>query len=234
MALDTYANLQTVIGNWLNRSDLTTAIPDFISLAETQMMRRMTKRLSEEGKSIPRSAITRNAAFSINAETVSVPSDFLGPINFTIDAQGRKLTYLSPESFAAEKARRGTSPASDVPQFYTVIGTLFQFCPVPDTTYTGTLVYWTALSALSVSNTTNWILTKHPDVYLYGALTQSAPYLQDDARLATWGALFQAALEDMLNSDPMPTDGVTLRVDDALMHWPRRNLSLADFNAGNF
>ncbi len=37
MALTTYTELKTSIGDWLNRSDLTTAIPDFISLAEAQI-----------------------------------------------------------------------------------------------------------------------------------------------------------------------------------------------------
>ena len=216
MALDTYANLKTAIGNFLNRSDLTAVIPDFITLAEAQLMRRLTKRINEEGKLLPRSAITRNTGFTIDAETVNVPGDFLGPLTFSIDDQAQQLTYLSPESFAAEKARRGSNAATGLPEFYTVIGSVFQFCPAPDTAYTGTLVYWTKLAALSDSNASNWILANHPDVYLYGALAQSAPYLMDDARLTIWGGLFTAALEDMLDSDPMPVDGANLRTDDGL------------------
>ena len=41
MALTTYAELKTSVGDWLNRSDLTTAIPDFISLAEAQIERNL-------------------------------------------------------------------------------------------------------------------------------------------------------------------------------------------------
>jgi len=231
MALDTYANLQTAIANFLNRSDLTSVIPDFIALAEAQMIRRLAKRLSEDGKRLPRSAVARNAAFSINAETVSVPADFLGPLTFSIDSEAMQLTYLSPGSLAREKARRGVSAATGVPAFYAVIGPVFQFCPVPDAAYVGTLVYWTELTALSDSTASNWILANHPDVYLYGALLQSAPYLMDDARIAAWGGLFTAALEDMLNCDPMPADGVTLRADDGLILSPR-STSLIDINTG--
>lgn len=229
MALDTFSGLKTSIAAFLNRSDLTSVIPDFITLAEAQLMRRLAKRLSEEGKPLPRNAVTRNAAFSISAETVSAPSYFLGPINFTIDAEAVQLTYLSPTSFAAEKAGRGTSAATAVPRFYTVLGSSFQFCPVPDATYTGTLVYWTKLTPLSDIATYNWILTNHPDVYLYGALVQAAPYLMDDSRLSVWGQLFVTAVDDMLNSDPMPPDGVTLSVDIGLQ--PRRSV-LFDINTG--
>jgi len=37
MALTTYTELKSSLADWLNRSDLTSVIPDFISLAEAQM-----------------------------------------------------------------------------------------------------------------------------------------------------------------------------------------------------
>ena len=44
MALTTYAELKTSIGDWLNRADLTAVIPDFISLAEAQIERTLRTR----------------------------------------------------------------------------------------------------------------------------------------------------------------------------------------------
>ncbi len=232
MSLDSYSNLQTAIASFLNRADLTSVIPDFITLAETQMIRRLAKGW-QEGKSLPRRMVTRNAAFSIDAELVDLPSDFLGPLALSIDDEAIKLVYLKPESMAHTKAQRGTSPISDVPRAYSVVGSQFQFLPSPDTTYTGTLVYWAIPTALSESNTANWILTYHPDVYLYGALTQSAPYLVDDARLTVWGTLFTAAIEDVLNSDPMPNNGAALRTDEALWFNPLRSYGF-NINTGDF
>jgi hypothetical protein len=63
------------------------------------------------------------------------------------------------------------------------------------------LAYYAKLSKLSDSNTTNWLLTAAPDAYLYGTLMQAAPYLQDDARIATWSALYSSALEDLQVAD---------------------------------
>ena len=37
MALTTYAELKTSVGDWLNRTDLAAAISDFVSLAEAQI-----------------------------------------------------------------------------------------------------------------------------------------------------------------------------------------------------
>ena len=63
------------------------------------------------------------------------------------------------------------------------------------------MVYYAKIASLSDSNTTNWLLAKHPDIYLYGALIQSAPYLKDDERVATWMSLYERMLEDMEKAD---------------------------------
>jgi hypothetical protein len=39
MAISTYTDLKTSIASWLNRDDLTSVIPDFISLAEAGINR---------------------------------------------------------------------------------------------------------------------------------------------------------------------------------------------------
>lgn len=63
------------------------------------------------------------------------------------------------------------------------------------------LTYWAAIPALSASNTTNWLLTRHPDLYLYAALSHSAPFMKDDERLVTWGALYKAAKDSIEAED---------------------------------
>jgi len=50
---------------------------------------------------------------------------------------------------------------------------------------------------LSDSNADNWLLRDAPDVYLYGALIQSAPYLNDDARAETWASLYSTAIQSL-------------------------------------
>lgn len=54
----------------------------------------------------------------------------------------------------------------------------------------------------------NWLLTAHPDVYLYGTLVESAPYLKDDARVAVWEQRYQDAVAGIAGSvrlDPART-----------------------------
>jgi hypothetical protein len=71
----------------------------------------------------------------------------------------------------------------------------------PDTTYTTELIYYSKLSKLSASVSSNWLLSASPDIYLYGSLLQAAPYLQDDARIPVWSNLYDRALTDVQTAD---------------------------------
>lgn len=235
MALDNYANLQTAIGNWLNRGDLAAQIPDFIAVAESQMLRRFRKALSE-GVMLPRAMVTQNANFAIAGEYVNLPADFLGVLSFSIDALAVQLDYVSPQNLVYLKQKRGVTATPDVPGVFTIIGAQFQFLPSPDQSYAGNLFYWQKPTPLSNANASNWILANHPDVYLYGALTASAPYLMDDARLSVWGGLFAAAMEDVLKGDPLPSDRAWLRMESGLTFRPHTttvfNINNGDFSYG--
>ena len=189
MALTTYAELKTSIGDWLNRSDLTSVIPDFISLAEAQIERTLRAR---------QMIVRANASF--DAQYGAVPSDFL-------EAKSLKLTSTNPQSplsflsIDALDAEMTKYTGSGKPKFFGVVGGQLRIVPTPDATYTTELTYYAKLAKLSNSNTSNWLLVSSPDIYLYGALLQAAPYLQDDARIQTWATLYERALNDLQTAD---------------------------------
>ena len=188
MALTTYAELKTSVGDWLNRTDLTTAIPDFISLAEAQIERNLRTR----------QMIVRATA-SIATEYSAVPADFLEVKSFKLDTN--PVTPLGFETIDSMDTLAVTYRSAAKPIFFTVVGEQFRYLPEPDTAYTGELIYYAKLSKLSTANTTNFLLTAAPDVYLYGALMQAAPYLQDDARIAVWASMYRAGLEEVTKAD---------------------------------
>jgi hypothetical protein len=189
MALTTYSELKTSIGDWLNRADLTNVIPDFISLAEAQIERTLRTR---------QMIVRANASFS--AEYGAVPADFL-------ETKSLKLTNTNPitplqfqtvdvmDNIASQRV------ASGRPQYFSIVGGQIRLLPVPDSTYTTELIYYAKLSKLSSTTTTNWLLTQAPDVYLYGALLQAAPYLKDDARIQVWVSLYERGLQDLQVAD---------------------------------
>lgn len=192
MALDgTYAGLQSSIADFLNRSDLTATIVDFIKLTETQLDRRL--RTSDM---MSATTLTLTASATQNA----LPTDFNGVVSFELPSgTGAPLRYERPEGVRAQRQSNYATPGT--PILWTIIGAFLETAPVAGSNLVCPFVYFQRIPALSASNTTNWLLTKHPDLYLYGSLLQAAPYLKDDPRVAVWGQLFLSAIQDTLASD---------------------------------
>jgi hypothetical protein len=68
------------------------------------------------------------------------------------------------------------------------------------------------VTALSADGDTNWLLTNHPDVYLYGSLVHTAPYLKDDARIALWAGLLAQAMGEIEDESTAARFGSPLRM----------------------
>ena len=199
MAITTFAELKSSVADWLNRDDLTTVIPNFIELAEAELTRNLRHR----------KMITRSDA-NLNSEYTQTPSDWFQTQTLILETNPvTQLEYITPEAL---NAKRGGSVAVGKPLWYTMIGTEIQVYPPPDGTYTAELVYYAEIPALTDSNTTNWLLTLAPDIYLYGTLMQTAPYLQDDARLQTWAALYQKKMQDIEISNERTTGQTSVRM----------------------
>jgi hypothetical protein len=189
MALSTYTELKASVADWLNRSDLTAAIPDFISLAEAQMERVLRTR---------QMIVRSNASF--NVEFGATPADFLEVKSFKLSGTNpiTPLSFLTIDAMDLESSKLS---ATGKPRFFSVVGTQFRLAPTPDTNYETELTYYAKLSKLSVSVSTNFILDSSPDAYLYGSLVQAAPYLQDDNRIPVWAGLYERALTDLQVAD---------------------------------
>jgi hypothetical protein len=188
MSITTYAELQTAVADWLHRTDLTTKIPDFIALAESAMSARIKCRSMEA-----RSTLTCTASSAY----VTLPTDMIEMRRLTLSSTtpARQLKYVTPDEITSDYPYGTTGE----PYVFTVIAGQVQLAPIPDSAYTLELTYLQRIPALSDSNTTNWLLTAYPTVYLYGSLLQAQPYMADDARLPVLSQLYKDGV-DAINS----------------------------------
>jgi hypothetical protein len=185
-----YAQLQSNIADFLNRTDLTAVIPTFIGLAEAQMERALRVRQMVGRSTAP-----------IDTQYSSLPADFLEAKTFKITSARpiQPIEYVTPEQM--DDLDQLSASAPGIPKYFTIIGNQIRVSPVPDATYTAELVYTARLDKLSNTTTTNWLLASSPDAYLYGALMQAAPYLKDDERLTVWATLYNTAVEAIKVAD---------------------------------
>ena len=185
MAITTYAELQTATANWLDRTDLTARIPEFIELSEANFNRVIRQP----------DMVTKDDSFSIASRYNTLPSDTLEIVRIVLDLTPViVLEYLTPEEISE---RRVSMSSTGKPYYFSVIGgssNQLEVVPSPDSTYTASIVYYTRIAALSDSATSNWLLAAHPDIYLFGTLVEAEPYLKNDERMPMWTSRLDKAL----------------------------------------
>lgn len=185
MALTTYDELKSSIADFLNRDDLTSVIPDFITLAETSMNREVRHWRME-----------KRANANLDTQYTALPNDFLEPIRMSLTTADTN-TLEMVNAFQISNLRAQNLNTSGRPVNFAILDGSIEVFPTPDAVYSLEMLYYEKIDTLNSGNTSNWILSNFPDAYLYGALVHSAPYLAEDARTNTWAALYQKAINDI-------------------------------------
>jgi hypothetical protein len=207
MAISNYSELKSAIADWLDRTDLTDSISDFITLAEARHKRDFKLRRME----------TRVTANTIaDTEYYTLPDQYVAMRNIQLNTDPKtSLEYLTPEQM--DRIYAGSNKGK--PKAYSIIGNDIQLRPTPDSAYEIEILYFKHFAALSDSAPTNEMLTNHPDIYLYGSLVEAEPYLQNDKRIQTWASFYDRAKKDIIDSNERDRhSGVapTTRVDYGL------------------
>lgn len=176
-----YATLKAAVADYLNREDLTTQIATFVQLHEAKVNRELR---------VPQMMVRAEA--TSDAEYIPVPADFLQDYSLKLESATphADLAYIAQTDAKLYKSQGLTKTL-----YYTIVGNSFELIADPAENVDVELIYYGRIPALSDSNTTNWLLTSHPDLYLYGALLESVPYLKDDERLQTWFGARQQAVD---------------------------------------
>lgn len=189
MSITNYSELQTSVASWLNRSDLSASIPDFITLAETQLNTDLQARAMDAKTTL---------VTVVGTSTVALPTDMLGMRRLqVVGTYNQPLSYRSPDELSSDFAAN----TSGQPVVFTVIGGDVELAPIPDAVYSLELTYKQRIPALSVTNTANWLLTNWPNAYLYASLLAATPFIMNDARLPVWTQLYAQAVEGINNVD---------------------------------
>lgn len=190
MSITTYSELQSAVENWTARTDLTALVPDWITLAESDFNRKFRVR---------QMMVTQTTTPS--SGQFALPTDYLAHSNVTwVGSYRRDLRYVHPSIFA----ERFPDSPSEIPQIFTIMGTTDNVGVVkimPTDADVVDFTYYQKITALSTSNTSNWLLSAHPDVYLFGALVEACAYTKDYDQAAIWKARRDALVDDIKSLD---------------------------------
>lgn len=192
----TYDSLTQLVLQYLERSDpaVVAFIPTAITLAEFE--------IAQDIKTLGQMEVV-DATMSIGNPVIQKPARWRKTVSMTVSTPTgkqpvflRKLEYLN--NYWPDVS------ATDTPLFYADYDYDHWFiAPTPDAAYSFEALCYTRLAPLDSANQTNWLTQNAPNAMLFGTLKQTAPFLKDDARLAVWSGLFDAAMAALKTEDQL-------------------------------
>ena len=180
-----YGSLQSALTDYLHRTDLAVQIPTFIQLAEAKISNNIKSRLLE---------VSTNLYTVYGVNSVALPSDYGSLKNIQIAGSLNTVLTLLPDDTFLEYSNNN---ATSLPRYYCIQGNNILLSPTPDLVYTLNVVYYQNLTTLSGTNSTNWVLTRYPYIYLYGALIEASVFINDPEQVQFFQLKFDDAIKDM-------------------------------------
>lgn len=172
----TYEELKAAIADWSNRGDLDAQIPTFIQLTEARLKRDLRDH----------TRMTVRAEAEVHGEYFPLPCDWVETVKVIADDRVLRLA----DSFNIERVELHGGP-----KYYRHVGDQLQLLPpAGEEPIRFVMEYLSFPDGLSEDNPSNWVIETYPDLYIYGAMLQIAPYLQDDARIPVWSQAYGEAV----------------------------------------
>jgi hypothetical protein len=182
MPLQTYTDLTAAIAGWLQRSDLAAVIPNFVQLFEACANRRLRVRQQEA-----------SASLTPSGGVAALPADYLSWRRLTFTGNPRQeLSYVEPSWLQAAYPDQPT----DIPRVFTIEGGSIRTMPLDPANTALELLYFQSIPPLA-SSTTNWLMAAHPDLYLFGTLTEAQAYTVNAETAALWKARRDELFEEI-------------------------------------
>ncbi|KQO43027.1 phage adaptor protein [Methylobacterium sp. Leaf85] len=170
-----YDSLVLNVSDYIARNDLEDYYPTFIQLTEN----RLNSALKVPG-------METETTLTLSADgTVATPSAYVEWIlvswRSAPTARAQRLRYVEANSPEFTHRHRPNGSA----QYYTVAGNKIRLAPAR----AGTIetVFYQRVPPLTSAAPTNWLITKAPQLYLYGVLAEAYSFQKDEVRSAEWG-----------------------------------------------
>lgn len=186
MSLASYSDLKNAIASWTKRADLTAYLDDLITIAEKRIEREVRTHDMEE---------TLNVTLT-GSGTAAIPADFLSLKHAYVDVTGTPALVQASAEQIRQKRALGNYRFG-VPSMMAQEGGNFIFWPTPQSQYVIKGTYYARPGTLSSAVYT--MFTNNPDLYLYAALAETAPFLKDDKRVGLWEAQYQKVKAQVMN-----------------------------------
>ena len=185
MAIANYADLKRSVANSLDNNTLASETDDFIAVSEARF-----NRILRDPQMETRTTLTVGGSA---VDSIALPSDNLELREVHIEAATDKpLSYRSPQFIETVRSQLTGDPV-----FYSVEQQLLTFAAQAPAAMAFSVLYFQKIPALTKSNTTNWLMTTYPDIYLYSTMMQAELLAVNVERAAGWKQLLDEAMSEV-------------------------------------
>ena len=185
MAITSYSTLISAVSDWSDRTDVDSRIPDFIAIFEDHV-----------NSDYSFAGMEGQTTLSQSAGKYDLPDDFshIRSVSFSYADETRPLKSVSTSVFDSIMPRSGSAPIAYLKKGGSVY-------IAPDNGTDLTVRYYAKIPALTVSNTTNWLLESHPNAYLWGVLAEVYAYTRNEQEEANCRARAENILRSIQQKD---------------------------------
>jgi len=181
MALANYSDLQTALVSWAeDRSDVSGIVDEVVRLAEGNLNLELRNR-----------EMLASTDITLTDGVGTLPTDFLGPHSVVLKVSPRIV--LDQVSFEYQDRVSDTS-VSGVGCSYAIYGENIRVAPRPSQDIE--LLYYQAIPNLE-TNTTNWLMTKYPNIYMTACQLEIYRWLKEDIDMQISAQRLKALIDDM-------------------------------------
>jgi hypothetical protein len=171
--ISNYGELKDAVKAYLHRTDMDAQIPTFISLGISKINRECMSRHQEQI-----ATYTAPAGSSI----IALPTRYKAMRSVTAD--GRPLRQITLQN--KENRYLDTSGA---PQYYSISDNRLNLQPAPDDDVDLRMTYYETVQDFSADTESHPLLLANPNIFIYAAMREAAPFLHGDERQPMWAEL---------------------------------------------
>lgn len=186
MSLTNYSDLQTAILDWMGRPGDATALAGRVQDAITVFESKVRRNLRHP-------QMVNQQILAIDAEYVDLPTDYLEMKDMFLQydpTQPLRQVSLEALRFLFNESE------TNIPTHFAISGNQIVFGPAPDDVYSAQMTYY-AFTGLSNIAPTNWLMTKYPDLYLFGALIEAHSFAADPDAVVGWRSRYTEAYTEL-------------------------------------
>jgi hypothetical protein len=175
----TKTELISAVRDYLNRPNITSeTISSWLSIVTGELNRA----LREHPRNLVRALFTQPAGSAL----IPLPTDLMAIVTLR---QGRTIYRQYPATAIDEAEQMGNA--------FVERGTCLELYPTPSEDTNFTLDYHAAIAPFTDDFSSNWVSLYFPDIYLYGALKESAVWIKSDQRLVLWQSEFTRRVDEL-------------------------------------